>query len=127
MKNADDVVHVVLVDRQDAVTTTADLLEELMPRGVRRDSDEFGTWHHGLARRQIGEVEDAVEHLLFLFFEDAGLLAGRHQHLQLLFRVHEGMAAGSMNTNQVRDGASSGVQQTNKRPERSHEELGGFD
>ena len=53
-------------------------------RGVSAGhGDELGARHHHLAGREIGEAEHAVEHLLLLLLEDAGLLARRHEHLQL--------------------------------------------
>ena len=60
---------------------------------------------------RVGEAEDAVEHLFFVLLEDARLLAGGHEHLQLCFRVHHGVAAGASQAEHVHDGAADAVQQ----------------
>ena len=66
-------------------------------------ADELGARHHHLAGGEIGEAEDAVEHLLFLLLEHAGFLARRHQHLQLFFGVHHRVAAAAAQAEQVDD------------------------
>ena len=75
------------------MSAAGDLADERVARRRRRDRDDLGARHHHLSGREIGEAEDAVEHLLFVFLEDAGFLAGRHEHLELFFGVHHGVAA----------------------------------
>ena len=63
---------------------------------VGSERRQLGARHHHLAGGEIGEAEHTVEHLLFLLLEDARLLAGRDEHLQLLFGVDHRAAVGAV-------------------------------
>ena len=71
-------------------------------------------------------MKDAVQHLLFVFFQHAGFLTGRHQHLQLFFRVHRAMAARLAQTEQIDDGASCAIQDVDERTQHPLEQLRGL-
>ncbi len=88
-EDADDVVDALAVDGQPRVPAARGDLGDLGGRRVHRQRHHLGARHHDLSRGQIGEREDAVQHLLLFFLEHPGFLRGRHQHLQLFFRVHE--------------------------------------
>ena len=112
MQHADDVVQVVAVDRQARVAAAARSASMSSSRVASAgDGDQLGARHHHLAGRQIGEAEDAVEHLLLVLLEDARFLARGHQHLQLLFRVHHRVAAAAAQAEHADDGAARAVQQ----------------
>ena len=91
-----DVVQIAAVDRQARVAVRESTSTTIVARGASAgDGDDLGARHHHLAGGEIGEPEDAVEHLFLLLLEDARLLAGRHQHLQLFLRMHHRVAAGA--------------------------------
>ena len=128
VQDADHVVQILAVHRQAGVAVAADQRDHIVARGVGRDADDLGARYHHLAGGQIREPEHAMEHLFFLLFEDAGLLARGHQHLQLFFRVHH--ARGSRDPrmpSRFTTALPHSVQQPDERPERRHEQFGGLD
>ena len=103
VQDADHVVEIVTIDGKDGISAARDDLEQRLARRVGRNGDQLGARNHHLPGRQVGEVEDPVEHLLFALLEDARFLARGHQHLQLFFGVHERVSAGSAHAEQVDD------------------------
>jgi hypothetical protein len=93
VQHADDVVEVLAVHGEPRVAALAECLGDVGERCVDGQRHHLGAGHHDLARGEIGEAEDAVEHLLLFLFEDAGFLARGDQHLELFFRVHQRVAA----------------------------------
>ena len=102
-----------------------DGLQHGVDRRVVCDRHHLGPRNHHLPRGQVGEAEDAVQHLLFVFLDYAGFLAGGHEHLQLFFGVHEGVPARPAHAERAHDGAPHAVQKADERPEDPHEQLGG--
>ena len=94
---------------------------------VDAHGDELGPRHHYLSRRQIGEAEDAVQHLFFLLFEHAGFLAGRHEHLQLFFRVDAAAMAFAVHAETGHNRLRGRMQEVDERPERAHVQFGRLD
>ena len=79
----DDVVELAAIDGQARVASAPDTIDDLAHRRVRPHRRHFRARHHHLGRGELGEVEHAVQHLLFFLFEHARLLARSHEHLQL--------------------------------------------
>ena len=116
VQHPDHVVEVVPVHRQEVVAAPPDLFDDRVARHVGGDGGELGPRHHHLAGREVGEVEHAVKHLLFPLLEDARLLAGGDEHLELLLGVDQRMPSGSFQAEQADDGAAGTVQQTDEGP-----------
>ena len=123
MQHAHHVVEVVAIDGQARVAPARDLRDQVVECRLRRDRDELGARNHHLARGQVREAEHAVEHLLFLLLEDARLLAGGHQHLQLFFRVHHRAAVGAAEAEHLDHPLRGAVHQPDERREHAHEDL----
>ena len=93
-RNADHIVQILAGTRE--CETHAPGPADQFDGGARRgasglDADKLGPWHHHLAcgRDPLGKAEDAWWSICSSwFFEHASLLACRHEHLQLFFRVH---------------------------------------
>ena len=104
---------------------------DLGERGIRRrigfNRNQFRARHHDLAGGQVGEGEDAVEHLLFRFLEYTRLLARGHEHLELFLGMDHRMAAAAAQAEQVDHGATGAVQHADERPECPHEDFGRLD
>jgi hypothetical protein len=123
VQHADDVVDVRTVHRQTRVPAARDLRDDVAQRRMGGDGDELGARHHHLPGGQIGEAEDAVEHLLLLLLEHAGFLARGHQHLQLFFGVHHRAVVGAFQAERGDDRVSGAVDEADERPQRAHEQL----
>ncbi len=121
---ADDIADVLAVDGQAAITALCDHFDGFAYRRVDPGRDQLRARHHHLACGLIRELEHAVKHLLFLLFEDPGFLARRHQHLELLFGMHERMPAWVVEPKHAHNRATHPVHQRDKGPERLHEQLG---
>ena len=98
-------------------------LTTVVPRRAGRHGDQFGSRCHDLARGQVGESEDAVEHLFFVLLENAGFLAGGDEHLQLFFRVNDRAAFAAAKADQPDERLRRPVQQPYERPQRAHEQF----
>ena len=94
---------------------------------IGRDCDDFGPRHHDLSGGQVGKAEDAMEHLLFMLFENTRFLTCRHEHLELFLRVHEAMLSGSVQAQHAHHGPSGPIQESDEWPECPHEQLGRLD
>ena len=119
VQDADDVVQARRDRPARGVYPPREISSMSASRGIdRRHGDHLRPRHHHLPGRQIGEAEHAMEHLLLALFEHAGLLAGRHQHLQLFFRVHHRVAAAALQPERPDDRLAGAVQQADERRER---------
>ena len=121
--SSSSVVEIVAVDRQAGRRAAADDRQQIAQRCVGGDGNQFGAGNHHLTGGQIGEAEDAVEHLLLLFFEHAGLLARRHQHLEFFFRMHHPAMIRAAQAEQFDHGLRRAVHQPDERPEHAHEQF----
>ena len=126
VEDADDVVDALAVDGQTRVPAAGRDLGDLRSRRIHRQRHHLGARHHDLSRGQIGEREDAVQHLLLFFLEHPGFLRGRHQHLQLFFRVHQRVAAGRLEPERPHDDVAKAVEHQDGDPEDPHEQLRGL-
>ncbi len=123
MKKADDVVEAFAVDGQPGVRLPRQEVDHLVERRVGADAAHLGPRHHHLAGGEIAEAEDAVQHLLLVLLEDAGFLARRHEHLELLFRVHHRVTARCAQPEEADRAPAHPVQQRDEGPERDHEHV----
>ena len=92
-------------------------------RRAGRQRDQFGTRRHDLSGGQIGEAENAVEHLLLVLFEHARFLARRDEHLQLLFGVNHRAPIGAVEAKQLDHRLRRPVHDADERPQHAHEQL----
>jgi hypothetical protein len=76
VQDAHDIIEAVAIDRDAGVPAARDLVDERLARHPRRHGDQLRPRHHHLPRRQVGEAEDAVQHLFLALLEHAGFLAG---------------------------------------------------
>ena len=83
-----DVVEVRTIHGKDVGWAARDGCHERCGVGLGRKRYQLGPGHHDMRCGQVGEPEYAMQHLFFLLLDDAGFLAGCHQHLELFFRVH---------------------------------------
>ncbi len=91
VEDADDVVEVLLVDRDARVPGLHDHAEHLVDRVAHLDRLDPDARHHHLVHLGLGQLDDPVDHLLLVLF-DASLLAPRlDEHLQLLGRQVAGL------------------------------------
>ena len=98
-----------------------DEIDDLGDRRVGPDRRHLGSRHHHFRRGELGEMEHAMEHLLFVFLEHAGLLARRHEHLELFFRMNQSMTAGGLQPEHPDDRPAHGVQRADERIEKRGE------
>ena len=124
--DADDVVELAAIDGQARVASAPDEIDDLVDRRVGLDRRHFRARHHHLGRRELREVKDAMEHLLFVFFEHSRLLARRHQHLQLFFRMHEAVAARGFHPEHAHHRPAHAVEHADERLEHAQKQLGRF-
>ena len=83
VQDADDVVERLAVDRVASERRVDDRREAFLGREIDREGDDLGPRHHHVRDFLVGEVEDLVEHFLFLALELARLRRSVEQHLEL--------------------------------------------
>ena len=123
VQHAEYIVEIAAVDRQARVAPLADLHDELAQRRLGGERDQLRARDHHLARGEIGEAEDAVEHLFLLLFEHARFLACRDQHLQLFFRMDHRTAVAAPHAQRLDDALRRSVDDPDERPEHTHEDF----
>ena len=84
VEHADDVVDVLLVDRDARVALAHDGLDDLAQRGVDLERDHVHARDHDLVGALLAELEHAADHLLLLGLDGALLGAALDEDAQLL-------------------------------------------
>ena len=79
------------VDRQARVAGADDDVQHLVDRIVHVHGADPDARHHHLVDLRLGQLDDAVDHLLLVLLDAALLAAGLDQHLQLLGRQVAGL------------------------------------
>src|SRR5688572_23349821 len=87
VKRADDVVQIPGEDRISGVRLRAHDRSQLIGLGPHRNPDELHAWHHGLAGREIAELEQLAEDVSGLAAKHAPFMAFLDDELKFLGRV----------------------------------------
>ena len=88
MQHADDVIEVAVVDGIAGVALLGHRPPEILRVRPDRKADDADARHHGLAGREVAELEQLVENPRGLAVERAAGLALLDDDLELLRRVH---------------------------------------
>ena len=86
MQDADDVVDIVLKDRDSRVFFMNGHIEDLVESGIDIERNNIGPMGHDFGDRLVVEFEDILDHLLFFGMDTAGLAADIDHHPDFLFR-----------------------------------------
>ena len=71
MKHADDVVGLAPPERHAGVGQIDDLADEFLGRKIGVDEPHLGAMHHDVRHRNLGEFEEAAEHVALLALDAA--------------------------------------------------------
>ncbi len=84
VQDADDVVGVLLVDREPGQAGLPDGADNLLVAVLGPEHDHVGAVNHDLLGGHVVELEDVVNHLLLARLNGPLLLADVHHHADLL-------------------------------------------
>ncbi len=73
---ADDLVDILLVDRDARVLLVDDQLAQLLERGIGRDGDDVGARRHHFAHHLVAELDHRLDELAVVLFDKAFFGAG---------------------------------------------------
>src|SRR5258708_7067254 len=116
IQHADNVIDCFFVDRDARKAALQSQVYSLIDGGIALQHYHVDTRYHHLAHGCIGKLEDAADHLRFLFFEYTFFLAHIHQQTQLFFR-HKGTTVFHLAAQETYQGVRNAGQQPDNRAE----------
>ena len=122
VEDADDVVHVFVVDGEAAQTGIADGAEDFVLCIIHPDAGNVGAVGHDLFGSGIVELEDVFDHFLFRFLNRAVFAADVHHHADVVLG-HFVLSGVGVNAAKAEDAVRGGVQQHHERAENHRADL----
>ena len=125
VQDADDVVQRVAIDGVARVRRLEHRLQRLLRRQRDRDRHHLGAGHHHVGDFLVGEVEDLVEHLLFLVLDLSLLRRRAEEHAQLGLGVRLVLGARWLEAERAQDQRGRFLEHPDQRPEDEKEPVDG--
>ena len=108
-EDADDVVGVLLIDREPGQTGGPDGLHDLLVGVAGPDHHHIGAVYHHVLGHGVVEVKDVFDHLFFVGLHGALFLADVHKSAKLLLR-HRFPARVGPDAGDAEEGVADGLQ-----------------